>query len=158
MQGGISTLSGQRYHQLTKHGRGILMEKLHMLEKRWIDIIEVIKNQTIESYEFTKNSHELQDIDVEMQKINYVLKNSSDLVPEKKNCVTLGSTVTIDCNGQTMQYQVVSSIEADPEHGYVSDQSPLGVALLGKCENDIVHIERPRVSRDYKIVKIEQGE
>lgn len=158
MQNGTIILSSNKYYQITSHGRNILIEKLHLLEERWHDILDVIKNQTVESYDFTKNSHELQDINLEIQRINYVLQTASTLVPEKTNSVVKGSTVTVESDGQAYQYCVVDSIEADPNNGYVSDQCPLGVGLLGKSVNDIIRIEGPRVTRNYKIVKIEQEE
>lgn len=158
MQNGTAALGTSNYHQITSHGRNILVEKLHLLEERWRDILEVIKNQTMESYDFTKSSHELQDINLEMQRINYVLQTASTLVPITTNLVVRGSRVTVESLGQIQQYRVVDSIEADPNNGYVSDKCPLGIGLLGKSVGDIVRIEGPRVTRNYKIVKIEQEE
>ena len=45
-------------------------------------------------------------------------------------------------------------VEADPLEGKISDESPIGQALLGKKVGDKVTIETPRGSMDYKLEKI----
>jgi transcription elongation factor GreA len=45
-------------------------------------------------------------------------------------------------------------MEADPAHGKISDESPIGKALLGKAEGDKVELKTPAGAHTYKIVQI----
>jgi len=55
---------------------------------------------------------------------------------------------------EEFQYMLVDSDEADPLEGLISISSPVGKALLGRKENDVVQIEVPAGALNYKIIKI----
>ncbi|HQO11368.1 MAG TPA: transcription elongation factor GreA [bacterium] len=69
--------------------------------------------------------------------------------------VTMGSCVTVKCDGKEKKYTIVSFNEADPINGKISNESPLGVAFLGKKKGATVQVETPRGIVEYKIVKID---
>jgi transcription elongation factor GreA len=52
------------------------------------------------------------------------------------------------------EYRIVGSQEADPMEGLISDESPLGSALLGKSEGEVVQVEAPAGTVEYRIVSI----
>ena len=72
--------------------------------------------------------------------------------------VTIGSKVTITAvsNGKTLVFKVVGSQEADFQGGAISEDSPVGKALMGAREGDIVTVEAPRGNMNYKVEKIER--
>ena len=72
--------------------------------------------------------------------------------------VTIGSKVTISAidSGKTLVFKVVGSQEADFPNGAISEDSQVGKALMGARVGDIVTVEAPRGSMDYKIEKIER--
>ncbi len=72
--------------------------------------------------------------------------------------VRLGVRVTIADveSGQREKYVLVGSTEADPANGYISNESPLGRALIGHKTNDIVVVHAPDGDIKYKIVRIEE--
>ena len=74
------------------------------------------------------------------------------------NIVTIGSKVTISAidSGKTLVFKVVGSQEADFPNGAISEDSAVGKALMGARVGDIVTVEAPRGSMDYKIEKIER--
>lgn len=73
-----------------------------------------------------------------------------------KKEISMGSTVTIkDKNGVEKKYTIVSFNEVDPLAGKISNESPLGMAFLGKKEKDAIKVETPKGEMEYKIVKIE---
>ncbi len=72
-----------------------------------------------------------------------------------KDEVTMGSLVTVRTDGKEKQYTIVSFNEADPLNGKISNESPLGVAFLGKRKGAVVSVETPRGVFEYKIVKID---
>ena len=55
---------------------------------------------------------------------------------------------------EEFEYQLVSALEADPSKGKISDQSPLGQAILGKMMNALVEVVAPHSKARYRIVNI----
>ena len=75
---------------------------------------------------------------------------------KKAATVKLGSKVTVlDVELDYEEtYEIVSSIEADPIDNKISDDSPLGAALIGKKDGSTVSVDAPVGTVEYKIVKI----
>lgn len=71
-----------------------------------------------------------------------------------KKEVGMGSKVTVKSNGKSKEYTIVSFNEADPLNGMISNESPLGLAFLGKKKGASVQVETPKGVVDYKIIKI----
>ena len=65
--------------------------------------------------------------------------------------VQLGSHVKLKAGGKTKEFQVVGTVEADPLSGKISDESPIGQALLDKKVGDKVEIKTPADITAYKI-------
>ncbi|MEW6408177.1 MAG: transcription elongation factor GreA [Patescibacteria group bacterium] len=73
----------------------------------------------------------------------------------KSNIIELGSTFKVKLNGDELIYTLVGSSEADPEHGRISNESPIGQAFFGKKTGDIVEVQTPNGAVKYKILEIE---
>ncbi len=73
-----------------------------------------------------------------------------------KNTVALGSTVLIkDLElGDEIKYTIVGSVEADPDSNKISNESPVGKAILGQKKGEVVVVEVPAGKLEYKIVDI----
>ncbi len=74
--------------------------------------------------------------------------------PKGDNKVQLGSKVKLKSGAKTKDLQVVGTVEADPLNGKISDESPIGKALMGKTVGDTVEIKTPAESTKYKITEI----
>ncbi|MBN1641653.1 MAG: transcription elongation factor GreA [Anaerolineae bacterium] len=76
---------------------------------------------------------------------------------QKRETVGLGSKVTITegPDGSPERYVVVGSVEADPLHGYISNASPLGRALMGHRAGDWVVVNAPDGEIEFRIVALE---
>jgi transcription elongation factor GreA len=75
--------------------------------------------------------------------------------PKGDSKIQLGSQVKLKGNGgKTKEFQIVGTVEADPLSGKISDESPIGQALLGKKEGDSVEIKTPVDISSYQIVNI----
>lgn len=75
--------------------------------------------------------------------------------PKDSKVVAFGSTVTISLNGQEHAYQIVGTPEADPAAGKISDESPLGHALVGRKVGDKSDSTSPTGERlEAKIISI----
>lgn len=68
--------------------------------------------------------------------------------------VSMGSKVSVKLDGKEKEYTIVSFNEADPLNGLISNESPLGMAFLGKKKGDTVKVETPRGVVSYKINKV----
>ena len=85
-----------------------------------------------------------------------IFKNVELIKPpkkEKQNIVDLGATVLIEVDGQNDEFTLVGSLEANPSLGKISNESPVGKALLGHKVGDKVTVSSP-IQTTYKIKKI----
>jgi len=72
---------------------------------------------------------------------------------DKRGVVGLGAKVKIDVDGQRDEFVVVGTLEANPALGKISDESPVGKALLGHRVGDVVVVSSP-IKITYKIKNI----
>lgn len=79
-----------------------------------------------------------------------VVQNNGD-----KHKVSMGSRVTAVSEGKTKEFTIVSFNEANPTEGKISNESPLGVAFLGKKKGDKVLVNTPRGQIIYEIKNIQ---
>jgi transcription elongation factor GreA len=68
--------------------------------------------------------------------------------------VQIGSKIRVEVNGKEKEFEIVGPHETDPGRGRISDQSPLGVALIGHTKNDVVTIKTASGSQEYCILEI----
>ncbi len=74
--------------------------------------------------------------------------------PRSANIVDVGTTVTVEIDGDKDTYTIVGSLEAKPESGKISHESPVGRALMGLKVGDKVLVELPNGKLNYKVIKI----
>ena len=93
--------------------------------------------------------------EVENILLHAVIVEESDM---PSNVVTIGSVVTITSldNGRSMTVKVVGSQEADFKNGAISEESPVGKALMGAKAGDTVVVEAPRGAMRYSVDKIDR--
>ena len=84
------------------------------------------------------------------------IKNA-EIINEKKgdnDTVQIGSTVTLKHDGETTEYTIVGSTESDPLVHKISNESPVGEAVIGKKAKEKVKVKTPAGILEYAIVKI----
>jgi transcription elongation factor GreA len=75
--------------------------------------------------------------------------------PQEHDSVQLGSHVTVmDAEGETTVFQIVGSAEADPGNGRISNESPVGKALMGHRSGEMVAAQAPGGKLTFTIVSI----
>ncbi len=74
---------------------------------------------------------------------------------EGSDRVEVGSKVTVRKNGDISEYTIVGSNESKPEEGKISNESPIGRALLGKRVGDSITVATPAGQAAYQVTKIE---
>jgi transcription elongation factor GreA len=84
-----------------------------------------------------------------------MIKNAS-LIDEHGSTdhVGIGSTVTVTSDGETETFMIVGSAEAKPTNGRISNESPVGRALLGRKKGDKVVVKVPAGDFTYTITNI----
>lgn len=109
-----------------------------------------------ENAEYTSARQEQERVESRIAEIENILQNVEIIQkPKGDSKVSLGSTVKLkDEDGKSKEFQVVGTVEADPLNGKISDESPIGQALLGKREGEEVEIKTPAETATYKIVDI----
>lgn len=85
-----------------------------------------------------------------------ILKNVTvvDSANKEKNEVDMGSNITVSSNGKEKKFTIVSFNEADPLEGKISNESPLGMAFLGKKKGEEVLVNTPKGEVKYKIIDV----
>lgn len=72
----------------------------------------------------------------------------------KRDIINLGATILIELNGQIEEFTLVGSLEANASNNRISDESPVGKALMGKRVGETTKIVTPIVNHSCKILKI----
>ena len=150
---------------LTKEGYERLQEELRRLsvEKR-AEIAERIR-ESKDHGEYSEDNNELDEVKIEqamvenrINELKMVLSNA-DVLDSKKistKKVGLGSRVTIRETRRRNEFEVriVASAEANPDEDQISEESPLGQALMGREVEDVIDYEAPAGELRYKITRI----
>jgi transcription elongation factor GreA len=106
--------------------------------------------------EFIALQEDLGLLDIKLSEIEKILKNARIIknpVKTAQASVDLGATVLVDINGKNNELTIVGTLEADPDQGKISNESPVGKILLGKRAGDRVAVD-PAGKITYKIKKI----
>lgn len=150
----------KKLFRLTKEGVAELeAEKATLVTKR-ADIADAIKTarelgDLAENAEYQSARADQDRNEARISEIDHILQNVELIkAPRSVVKVVLGSRVSLKGNGKTKEFQVVGTVEADPLNGKISDESPIGQALLGKKVDDEVEIKTPAETTKYKITSI----
>ena len=146
--------------RLTQSGINELKDELRSLVAQRGSVAERIKQarelgDLSENAEYQTAREEQDRLETRITEVEHILQNVAVIKkPRGDNKVQLGSTVKLkSAGGATREFQVVGTMEADPGKGKISDESPIGKALLAKREDDKVVIKNsPNIT--YKITDI----
>ena len=146
----------------TQQGYQELVDELHYLkhEKR-----EKIKNDIAvarsfgdlsENSEYDEARNEQAKNEARIKELEELLENA--VILDESNIdtsvVSLGSTVKISGPMGEVSYDLVGSNESNPMEGRISDQSPIGAALIGKRAGDAVSVETPGGTIEMKVLEV----
>lgn len=70
------------------------------------------------------------------------------------NIVSVGSGIKVDSKKGPQSFVIVGAAESDPLKGFISNESPLGKAFLGRKKGDKVEVQTPKGVTEYKILEI----
>jgi transcription elongation factor greA len=148
----------KKVYQITEAGRKELEAELEELKSRRGDIADKIAEardygDLSENAEYDSAREEQGLVETRIAEIEDILMNAEEIKTRKSNKVQLGSTVELK-NGAKAAYTLVGPVEADPLNGKISNESPLGIALMGKVVGDDVTISTPKGNTTYTVVAI----
>ena len=114
-----------------------------------------------ENAEYDAAKEEQGEIESRIVQLENLLRNAEVIDEDvlKMDVVNLGSKVTVlDVEfDEEMEYTIVGSTEANSLKGKISNESPVGKALLGKQVGDIVKVETPGGEFEYKVLSIHRA-
>ena len=150
-------------YRLTKEGYDSLLKELDDLVKnKRKEIAEILKESKEfgdlgenPEYDYAKNEQAF--IEGRIEQINEILKNYV-IVDKKENkgVVDIGSTVIVKDleENSNKKYRIVSSVESDPEKNKISDESPMGKALLNRKIGEEIIFKIPQKIKKFRIIDI----
>lgn len=114
-----------------------------------------------ENAEYDAAKDEQRDIEARIEQIEKILKNAEVVVEEDVDLdvINVGCKVTIiDLEyDEELEYKIVGSTEANSLKGKISNESPVGRALIGARKGDVVEVETQAGVLKYKIVDIQRS-
>ena len=149
---------------LTEEGLKALEEELQDLKvNRRKEVAQKIKEareqgDLSENAEYDAAKEEQRDIELRIEEIDKILKNAELVVDDDidSSVINIGCTVKIkDLEfNEEMEYKIVGSTEANSLKGKISNESPVGKALIGAKKGQTVEGEAPSGVLKYKILEI----
>lgn len=149
--------------KMTAAGKEELEKELDTLKTEGrIDIAEKLKvarsyGDLSENSEYDEAKSEQAKIEARISELEYQLEHAVIIDSADKDSVSMGSKVTVvrlSDNSESV-FEIVGFAQSDPSQGKISDESPVGKALIGAKTGDTVVVEAPIGNLEYKIEKID---
>lgn len=149
----------KKLFQITTDGKKELETELDELKGRRGAIADKIAEardygDLSENAEYDAAREEQGLVESRIAEIEDVLLNAEIITASRGSKITLGSKVELRTGKKSVNYHVVGPVEADPLEGKISNESPIGLALMGKKVGDVATITTPKGAIDYEIVKV----
>ena len=114
-----------------------------------------------ENAEYDAAKDEQRDIEARIEELEAILKNAEVVVEDEVDldkinvgCAVKVYDITFD---EEMEFKIVGSTEANSLEGKISNESPVGKALIGAHKDDIVDVETPAGIMQYKVLSIQRN-
>jgi transcription elongation factor GreA len=149
----------------TKEGYQKLIDELEFLKTVRRQEIKVMLKDARDLGDLSENSEydEARDnqakCEARIAELEYLIKNADVITEDEasKKVISIGSTVVIKYkDGTEKTYYIVGSNEVDPMNGKISDLSPIGRALIGHKDGDVVFINTPAGEKEVIVVSFER--
>lgn len=108
-----------------------------------------------ENAEYTDAKEEQEQVERRIFELEEMIKSAVIITKGGKEEVGIGSTVSLQKGKQTVKYTIVGSEEARPTEGKISNESPIGQALLRKKVGDTASVKTPGGEVHYTVIGIE---
>lgn len=149
----------KKTYQITPEGKKELEAELEVLKSRRGDVAQKIADardfgDLSENAEYDAAREEQGLLETRIAEIEEILGNANVIKGGRKSTIDLGSKVDLTTGKNTVEYTIVGPVEADPLDGKISNESPLGIALIGKKVGDTATIATPKGEITYEITRV----
>lgn len=149
----------KKQYQITEEGRQELTAELEELKAGRGEIAEKIAaardlGDLSENADYDAARDEQGQAETRIAEIEDILQNAQIISAKKTDKIIVGSKVELKNGAKDVEYQIVGPVEADPMEGKISNESPIGQALLGKKVGDSIEIKTSKGINKYTIKKI----
>lgn len=149
--------------KMTAVGKAELERELETLKTEGrIDIAEKLKiarsyGDLSENSEYDEAKSEQAKIEARITELEYQLDHAEIIDTADKDAVSMGSKVKVRRLSDKVEatYEIVGFAQSNPSEGKISDESPVGKALVGAKKGDTVVVEAPIGNLEYKILAID---
>ncbi len=149
--------------KMTAQGKADLEKELAYLSNEGrVDIAEKLKvarsyGDLSENSEYDEAKSEQAKIEARISELEYILENAVVIEKAGSDVVSLGSKVIAlrKMDNKEVTYEIVSFSQVDPASGRISDDSPIGKALVGAKIGETVVVEAPIGNLEFSILSIE---
>ncbi len=156
-------MAEEKKEYLTKNKYNELVEELKYLKNtKRKEIAEALDyarglGDLSENAEYHEARSEQADVEEKIAKIDRIIKNAIVVEDRHGEYATIGSTITVEkkSDGVKRKFMIVGSAESDMSAGKISNQSPLGGAVLGKKKEETFFVQAPSGKIEYKVIDIE---
>ena len=147
---------------LTPEGFLELEEELNELKiNRRPEVIKALKEARAlgdlsENAEYDAARNEQAQVEGRIKELEYKLEHAVVSDGKDKSKVSVGNTVTVKYveDNEEEVYKMVGSLEADPFENKISNESPIGLAIVGRKVGEVITVSSPNGSYDIEILKI----
>ncbi|WP_283169769.1 transcription elongation factor GreA [Curtanaerobium respiraculi] len=140
----------EQNYVLTEEGKRKLEEELHYLEtEKRAEVGERIKvarefGDISENSEYDDAKNEQAMVETRIAELTRILGDATVVAQSKRSTrVGIGSTVTVEMSGKERIFNIVGAAEADVRTGKISNESPVGAALIGHKKGDEIKSTGP---------------
>lgn len=157
----------EKKNLMTYAGLKKLEDELHNLKvNRRREVADKIKEareqgDLSENAEYDAAKDEQRDIEARIEELESILKNAEVVVEDEADTEKINVGCKVDVldmeYDEEITFKIVGSTEANSLQNMISNESPLGKALMGSRVGDLVDVEAPVGMMQYKILKIERN-
>lgn len=150
----------QSTFHLTQQGLDEIKAELEELkEQKLPHLIERVKNareqgDLSENSEYHAARDELAFVEGRIEELEELISKAKVVTSQGGDTISLGSQVTVKAGKNQHTYHIVGKYEADPMNKKISNESPLGKALLGKKIGEAVEYEAPVGKIIYEVMEV----
>ncbi len=148
--------------QLTEEGLSELIAELENLKSKRGEIAERIATarefgDLRENAEYSAAREEQGVVETRIAELEEIISNAEVVGENDSDRISIGSVVKVKrlSDKKQFEYKIVGSVEADPMSDKISDQSPMGVALLGQEPGQKIIVDAPSGKIEYQIISFE---
>lgn len=135
-------------------------ELLYLKNEKKLEVAERIQNAredggTNENSEYEAALEEQTMLENRINELEKVIHSARVIKDEvKSDIVTIGSTIKVEMDGVIDEFTIVGRVEANPAKKKISNESPVGAALLGAKKGEVVDVATPIVRYKAKVLEI----